>query len=250
MTNEDIFVIGICGFAGSGKNTFSNFLVENYGFKEFSFAEALKDVLSCVFGWERSLLEGDTKESREWREMPDKLWGENLGIENFTPRKAMQMIGTSLFRNFFHKDIWAIALKNKIINSKCKKVVITDCRFLNEFEILKSSFKNFYVFGIVRWVPCQEEWYKEITLKIDSDEKYNAFKVKMANNSNISYHESDYEWMWALNKFKDIKYFKIYNLDETVEYAKINFRIKIEEIVENFRFSCGDLHPLVVAFSP
>ena len=39
-------IIGICGFQSAGKDTFSNYLVNNYGFKKFSFAESTKDVFS------------------------------------------------------------------------------------------------------------------------------------------------------------------------------------------------------------
>ena len=44
----------VCGFQGSGKDTFSNYLVSNYDFVKFSFASATKDILSTLFGWDRT----------------------------------------------------------------------------------------------------------------------------------------------------------------------------------------------------
>ena len=60
-------IIGICGFIGSGKDTIADYLVNFHEFKRESFASSLKDAVSAVFGWNREMLEGRTKQSREWR---------------------------------------------------------------------------------------------------------------------------------------------------------------------------------------
>jgi hypothetical protein len=53
-------IVGICGFIGSGKDTAADYLVNFHGFRRESFANTLKDAVSCVFGWDRTLLEGRT----------------------------------------------------------------------------------------------------------------------------------------------------------------------------------------------
>ena len=98
-------IVAICGFQGSGKDTLASILIEKYGYKKLSFAGAVKDVASVVFSWDRKMLEGDTKESREWREKVDEWWSKKLGLPNLTPRYILQQFGTDLFRNHFHKDI-------------------------------------------------------------------------------------------------------------------------------------------------
>ena len=67
-------IIGLIGFAGSGKDTIAEYLERCRMFNVDSFASNLKDAASVIFGWDRLMLEGKTKESREWREMPDKFW--------------------------------------------------------------------------------------------------------------------------------------------------------------------------------
>jgi hypothetical protein len=128
-------IVAICGFQGSGKDTLASILIEKYGYKKLSFAGAVKDVASVVFSWDRKMLEGDTKESREWREQVDEWWSNKLGIPNLTPRYILQQFGTDLFRNHFHKDIWIACVERKL--QQYEKVVITDCRFPNEIRIMK-----------------------------------------------------------------------------------------------------------------
>lgn len=131
-------LIAICGLKGSGKDTVGNYLVNHYGFIRFHFADALKDMLSIIFGWPRELLEGSTKESREFREKKDSWWSEKLG-RDITPRNMLQYMGTDLFRNNFHTDIWKLIIEKKINDNKDKNIVITDCRFKNEIEMVREN---------------------------------------------------------------------------------------------------------------
>lgn len=128
--------IGLCGFTGCGKSTIANILVTKYGYTELSFASALKDVLTSIFGWDRQKLEGLTPEDRQWREMEDPLWSAMLG-RSITPRNMLTEIGKDIMRDHFHEEIWV-----KVVESKLKKydrVVITDCRFPNEFEMVRRN---------------------------------------------------------------------------------------------------------------
>ena len=94
-------LIGLCGYIGSGKNAVAEMLVKNHGYEQDSFAKSLKDAVSAVFGWPRELLEGNTHESRAWREAPDKWWTEQLEMP-VTPRLALQVIGTEAFLSLIH----------------------------------------------------------------------------------------------------------------------------------------------------
>ncbi len=131
-------IIGIAGFIGSGKDTLADYLVNFHEFKRESFASSLKDVCSVVFGWDRELLEGRTKEARAWREQVDQWWATRLGMPGLTPRKVLQLMGTEVFRVAFHDDIWIASLERKLLSTK-DHVVITDCRFPNEIRAIKAN---------------------------------------------------------------------------------------------------------------
>lgn len=138
MTNEMPKLISITGFIGSGKDTLADYLTIHHGFKKLSFAASLKDAVADVFGWERELLEGSTKYSREWREQVDPWWSERLNIKDLTPRSVLQYWGTEVCRKGFHDDIWIASLEHKLSRNK-DNVVITDCRFPNELKAIKNA---------------------------------------------------------------------------------------------------------------
>ena len=71
-------LIGLVGLIGSGKDTVAERLVSHHGYVRDSFAKSLKDATASIFGWNREMVEGNTKESREWREQPDAFWSEHL----------------------------------------------------------------------------------------------------------------------------------------------------------------------------
>lgn len=127
-------VIGVVGFAGSGKGTVADILVEKYGFKKLAFADAVKDATSAIFGWERALLEGDTPESRTFREVVDPFWSKAFGF-HITPRWALQKMGTEAGRDAFYPNIWISALGRKLKDDG--NYVISDTRFPNEMEFIR-----------------------------------------------------------------------------------------------------------------
>ena len=128
-------IIGVCGLIGAGKDTIADYLVNVHEFRRDSFAATLKDAVSSVFGWDRDMLEGRTRSSREWREQSDIWWSERLGRE-VTPRLILQLWGTEVCRQGFHDNIWIASLENKLRTSR-DDVVISDCRFPNEIDSIR-----------------------------------------------------------------------------------------------------------------
>lgn len=129
-------IIGICGLIGSGKGTVADILVQRHNFKKISFADKLKDGVASVFGWDREMLEGETKESREWRESQDDFWTKETG-RTITPRLVLQEFGTECMRNGFDDNIWVSLVKKEILDNPDTNFVIPDVRFQNEVKTLK-----------------------------------------------------------------------------------------------------------------
>ena len=130
-------IIGIVGLIGAGKDTVADYLVNFHGFRRESFANSLKDAVSCIFGWDRELLEGRTTQAREWREIRDEWWSKRLK-QDITPRWVLQYWGTEVVRKGFHDDMWVASLEHRLLNRQ-NDIVITDCRFPNEIKAIRAA---------------------------------------------------------------------------------------------------------------
>jgi hypothetical protein len=128
-------LIGLVGLIGSGKDTVANRMVTHHDFVRDSFAKSLKDAVSNIFGWDRKMLEGDTKESRAWREKPDHFWSEKFNKET-TPREILQYFGTEVCRGHMLDTIW---VDSCMARYKGNATVISDTRFINEIRTIKKN---------------------------------------------------------------------------------------------------------------
>ena len=177
-------IIGTCGFIGSGKDTAADYLVNFHEFRRDSFAATLKDAVAAVFGWDRELLEGRTKQAREWREQVDPWWAQRLDTPNLTPRWVLQWWGTEVCRKGFHDDIWIASLESRLRNSN-DNIVISDCRFPNEITAIKEA--N----GKVIWVQRGElpSWHI-MAAKANHGDAVAAEKLK-----SLGVHASETAWV-------------------------------------------------------
>jgi len=171
-------IIAISGLIGSGKDTVADYLVNLHEFRRESFAGNLKNAMCEIFGWDREMLEGRSKSSREWREQVDEWWATRLNIPHLTPRWILQHVGTDVIRGHFHDDMWLASLENKLRKTD-DDIIISDVRFKNEVKMLKDL-------GAV----CVEvtrgdrpAWYQ---YALDDDtKKLETLKV----------HRSEYDWI-------------------------------------------------------
>lgn len=185
-------IIGVVGFLGSGKGTVADILVETYDFKKISFADTVKDAVAAIFGWPRYLLEGDTDESRAFRESKDVFWSARFGYD-VTPRYMLQLMGTEAGRDVFHKELWIHALEKRVKNileeDEHSEFVIPDVRFPNEMAFIRDM--GGFIVRVKR--GPEPEWF-------DHALHDNAYKSneKMGNYyPNVHYSE----WAWIGEKF-------------------------------------------------
>lgn len=129
-------IIGITGKKYNGKDTIGDFLVKNHNYTKLSFAAPLKSACKEIFAFDDQQLYGDLKEE------VDPRWG-------FSPRQALQFVGTELFRkqmknldSSIDEKFWVkcmeMKLKKIFASSQKSRIVITDVRFQNEIELIKS----------------------------------------------------------------------------------------------------------------
>jgi len=175
-------IVGICGLIGSGKGTVADILTDQYGWTKISFADSLKDAVAAVFNWPRHLLEGDTADSRTWREQVDTWWSARLGIADLTPRWVLQQWGTEVCRYGFHDDIWVASMENKM-QDQSRNYVIPDTRFPNEIDMIARNH------GQTWWIRrgLDPQWFSDWRNGHDS----------VLTRSDI--HPSEY--MWARSRF-------------------------------------------------
>lgn len=186
-------IIGVCGFIGSGKDTAADYLVNFHEFRRDSFAASLKDAVAAIFGWDRELLEGRTKQAREWREQIDPWWAERLAIPNLTPRWVLQQWGTEVCRHGFHDDIWIASLENRL-RSSTDNIVISDCRFPNEIRSIRQAG------GKVIWVQRGQlpDWCETLI----SMQNKTTLGIRANYMEQFSVHAS--EWAWVGTDFDHI----------------------------------------------
>ena len=126
----NIRLIGLGFQIGVGKDCVADVLCREFGFTRMKFADALKEAVSLIFGWTRESLEDPA-----FKQTIDPFW-------EMTPRKVLQLFGTEAVRNNIRQDVWVKALERRIGNlsqvQQLAGVVITDMRFLNEVEAIKS----------------------------------------------------------------------------------------------------------------
>jgi hypothetical protein len=198
-------IVGFVGFIGSGKDTAADYLVNFHGYRRDSFANTLKDAVACVFGWDRTLLEGRTKEAREWREQVDTWWAARLNMPNLTPRLMLQFWGTEVCRTGFHDDIWIASLENKM-RKTTDNIVISDVRFPNEIKAIHNAG------GIVVRIKRGDdpEWYDAAVSANAGPNGNTTWSLSKNKLQKLGIHASETAWVGG-----DIDY-TVYN-DTTID---------------------------------
>ena len=142
-------IIGFAGKKGVGKNFVADLVAEvlresGLSVEQGALADPIKEFGVFALGLDRDILYGndDAKNAPteyRWENMPTWLW-EKVGKPSgfITHRQAAQIIGTELGRDIWDKNIWVKAMKRRIDRSYADYVLITDCRFPNEVDAVRS----------------------------------------------------------------------------------------------------------------
>lgn len=169
-------IIGLTGKARSGKDTAAAQLVKG-GFEHYWFSKPMKDACRSIFGWSDAHLYGDLKE----------VVDERFGV---SPRVALQTLGTEWGRDCINKDLWINIAKMKM--ESAQNIVISDCRFDNEAEIIRSM--GGYIVEIVRGDIEQVNAHSS-----EGGISPHLITLTVTNNSTIEYFNNEIDYLF-LNK--------------------------------------------------
>jgi hypothetical protein len=155
--------IVLSGMAGTGKDSVAKLLVEHYGFSMFSLSSTMKKFCKEVFDFDDEQLYGRSRS----RNAPDERWArtcecqksaardnvncllcEGKGkINDNSPRRILQLLGTEWARDNIHPDIWTISSRKKLKSMVDLgiPVVVNDARFKNDRDNLREWFGAFRV---------------------------------------------------------------------------------------------------------
>ena len=122
-------IIGLSGYAQSGKDTVANILVENYGYTRVAFADKIRDFLYEM----NPMVDNVAGEPIFIKERVDRD-GWEVAKKNPHIRRALQNAGVAA-RKVFDEDFWVDNALASILRHE--NTVITDVRFINEAEMVK-----------------------------------------------------------------------------------------------------------------
>lgn len=114
-------IIALCGRLRSGKDTVADVLHREFQYKHVKISDPIKRSCKILFDLSDEQIEGHLKDEVDVR------WG-------VTPRRILQFIGTDCIQELMphvKRDFWVNRVDTR------KPVVISDLRFLHEYDALK-----------------------------------------------------------------------------------------------------------------
>lgn len=125
-------IIGLSGYARSGKDTAADHLVAEYGFTRYSFAAPMKEAMYRL----NPIVSSDAIGSFRYQNLVD-VYGLDDAKDSYPEiRRLLQVFGTEVGREMFGPNFWVDLALN---SAKEDKVVISDVRFKNEAEGIKAA---------------------------------------------------------------------------------------------------------------
>lgn len=121
-------IIGLSGYARSGKDTVAELLVLNYGFKRMAFADGIREALTA--------LNPILHDGHRLNELVG-MYGWEVAKSKDEVRRLLQIMGTEVGRKLINEDVWVWLLFNKINTDE--RIVIPDVRFPNEAKMIEQQ---------------------------------------------------------------------------------------------------------------
>lgn len=125
-------IIGLSGYARSGKDTAADHLVDKYGFTRYSFAAPMKEAMYRL----NPIVSSDSIGNFRYKDLVDVYGLDKAKDSHPEIRRLLQVFGTEVGRDMFGENFWVQLALN---SAKEDLVVISDVRFKNEAEGIKAA---------------------------------------------------------------------------------------------------------------
>lgn len=128
-------IIGLTGYAQSGKDTVAKILVENYGYTRVAFADKIREYLYDM----NPMVDNVAFEPIFLKDRVDRD-GWEVAKKNPQIRRTLQNAGVSA-RKVFGEGFWVHEAMKTILDDPRPDMnyVITDVRFLNEADMIRAN---------------------------------------------------------------------------------------------------------------
>ena len=134
-------IIGLTGYAQSGKDTVAQILVDKFGFTRVAFADPIRDFcyqVNPIVGWVAG-------EAIMLKNVVDRDgWDEAKKSDSV--RRTLQNVGVAA-RDNFGDTFWIVRAFEKVKDAE--NIVVTDVRFRNEADYIK-SYENSQIWRVRR----------------------------------------------------------------------------------------------------
>lgn len=213
-------IYGIVGQKGVGKDTFANFVKENNNnFTVIKFADDLKLLTNQIFGFSIEAMESQVEKEKIFSNplaMDNYLAGmqqltglplQNKNIFAKSLREILQYFGSEYVRSVC-PAYWIDRAVSKINRLKTK-ILVTDCRFINEANVLRKLGAKIIKINRLDNTVRSDRHVSELELeKIDSDlvlgTVFNKFVLQKRVAYLLAYNHYDVVWKYSYNKLKPI----------------------------------------------
>lgn len=178
------YIVGVCGQAGAGKDTFAAAFLASLaelGSKgsKYSFADPLKQACDVLFG-------GDALD--HWYTQPGKAcpfpyWAAKLGAKYGSGRNILVTIGTDVYRYHVNQNFWLMVAEWRMQHTDADVIIVPDVRFDNEakwiqdmggvvLHVVNTNQKQLRCAGFIvrrlRKVPClgTATWFSKLLVAL------------------------------------------------------------------------------------
>jgi hypothetical protein len=125
-------IIGLSGYAQTGKDTVAEHLTKHYGYKRVAFADPIRQALYKL----DPKIRIDEMVGASLANAVDHMGWEEVKRLSSDARELLQRLGTEVGREMFGQDFWVDQAFRGV--SRFNDIVITDVRFPNEYRAIKA----------------------------------------------------------------------------------------------------------------